>query len=457
MQTAGYTSNINGRYPLSTQTLDFIQAQILLLQQLGFIGGSKYLLRTPDGTNSGLAFINGELLEIAATPAYSDSTKYLIVSEQTSDIVADGDTYTEARKYRSAYLSTTAVGSEYYAVASFNEFLSNTQLNDKIKQVPQTVLNYLTDILAAKMPLLTIDGMTMEQLNGLVTPCVANCRNSVKAVGNAANYSLHVTLLGAVVRQEITLPNGDKYVRTKTGEQWSAFTGITESLHIEVKLDKGTVYLRHGVLPADTHIVLLRKKKRSAYRRTGGSNSRTPNIGRRMPRMPKTQYVHYKGIVLSKGTPNSWYAPRCIAVANSDRDGDCINKEIAGCCRSMVTEHRADANGNTVYRMQGVRNWITNSNGKHMQHQAYAPIAVQVVRIQTYDNNISKQAGGEMVKMKYWLRRKKVLVEERWKCRNCGTIHVNVGRPSTCRTCGRNSFDNVSMYTYSYYRVITLD
>ena len=195
MQTAGYTSNINGRYPLSTQTLDFIQAQILLLQQLGFIGGSKYLLRTPDGTNSGLAFINGELLEIAATPAYSDSTKYLIVSEQTSDIVADGDTYTEARKYRSAYLSTSAVGSEYYTVASFNEFLSNTQLNDKIKQVPQTVLNYLTDILAAKMPLLTIDGMTMEQLNGLVTPCVANCRNSVKAVGNAANYSLHVTLL----------------------------------------------------------------------------------------------------------------------------------------------------------------------------------------------------------------------------------------------------------------------
>ena len=108
MQTAGYTSNINGRYPLSTQTLDFIQGQILLLQQLGFIGGSRYILRYPDGTNSGLAFINGELLTIAATPAYSDSTKFLIVSERTEDITADGDSYEEARKYRTAYLAVSA-------------------------------------------------------------------------------------------------------------------------------------------------------------------------------------------------------------------------------------------------------------------------------------------------------------------------------------------------------------
>ena len=104
--------------------------------------------------------------------------------------------------------------------------------------------------------------------------------------------------------------------------------------------------------------------------------------------------------------------------------------------------------------MQGVRNWITNSNGKHMQHQAYAPIAVQVVRIQTYDNNISKQTGGEMVKMKYWLRRKKVLVQRRYKCKNCGYIQSHI---NTCLNCMHNSWQDVSIYTYSYYRVITLD
>ena len=80
--------------------------------------------------------------------------------------------------------------------------------------------------------------------------------------------------------------------------------------------------------------------------------------------------------------------------------------------------------------------------------------AVQVVRIQTYDNNISKQAGGEMVKMKYWLRRKKVLVQRRYKCKNCGYIQNHI---DTCLNCMHNSWQDVSIYTYSYYRVITLD
>lgn len=456
MQTAGYTSNINGRYPLSTQTLDFIQGQILLLQQLGFIGGSRYILRYPDGTNSGLAFINGELLTIAATPAYSDSTKFLIVSERTEDITADGDSYEEARKYRTAYLAVSASGSEYYTVASFTEFITNTALNDKIKQVPQTVLNYLTDVLAAKMPLLTIDGMTKEQLDQLVTPCVANCRSSIKVVGNAANYSLHVTKMGGSVRQEITLPNGDKYARLRPDGTviWNQWAAATESLHIEVKVDHGTVYLRHGELPSGTSIVLLRKKKRSAYRRTGGSNSRAAYVGKRKPRMPKTQYVHFKGIVLSKGAPHSWYVPRCIAVANPNRDSDCLNREIAGCCRSMVTEHRADANGNALYRMQGVRNWITNSNGKHMQHQAYAPIAVQVVRIKQSDTNMSKQTGGEMVKMKYWLRRRKVIAQKRFVCKNCGHIQ---SYDTYCEACHNGLFRAEHVYAYSHYRTITLD
>lgn len=46
MQKGNYTNTATasggqGKYPLSTQTLDFIQQQITLLQQLGFIGGNK--------------------------------------------------------------------------------------------------------------------------------------------------------------------------------------------------------------------------------------------------------------------------------------------------------------------------------------------------------------------------------------------------------------------------------
>lgn len=75
MQKGNYTNTATasggqGKYPLSTQTLDFIQQQITLLQQLGFIGGNKYILRQPDGTQTGLAFIDGELF-YAGCEAYA--------------------------------------------------------------------------------------------------------------------------------------------------------------------------------------------------------------------------------------------------------------------------------------------------------------------------------------------------------------------------------------------------
>lgn len=64
MQKANYlntrtASGNSGKYPLSTQTLDFIQQQIMLLQQLGYIGGSKYILRQPDGKTQACAILTG--------------------------------------------------------------------------------------------------------------------------------------------------------------------------------------------------------------------------------------------------------------------------------------------------------------------------------------------------------------------------------------------------------------
>lgn len=414
MQTAEYTNvktatGSNGKYPLSTQTLDFIQAQVMLLQQLGFIGGKRYILRSPDGTEAGLVYLDGELLTVSATPALTASTKYLIVKTTKEDIHADGDTYKEARVYRTAYLSTSNTNAaEFYEVAKFTTLESNQTLSEKIKQMPTVVLGYLQDVLAGKMPLLTIEGMTIAQLDATKTACVANCKNSVKVVANAANYSLAVVLMGDIVRQEITVPSGAKYARTCTSGVWSSWLQVDENLHIEAKIVKGTVYLRHGELPADTSIVLLRKKRRSEFRRTGGSNAYAKNKGKREKRAAKTQYVHYKGIVLSKGTPNSWYVPRCISVSNTQLDGVNINREINGCCRELVTQKANDKNGNEVYHVQGVRNFVTNSNGKHLQHHAYVPIAIQVARLNKKGQLTTKESGGEMVYMRYWLKRKRI-------------------------------------------------
>ena len=57
MKTASYISTQTttggvGKYPLSTQALDFIQSQILLLQNLSLIGGNRYILKAPDGTST---------------------------------------------------------------------------------------------------------------------------------------------------------------------------------------------------------------------------------------------------------------------------------------------------------------------------------------------------------------------------------------------------------------------
>ena len=91
-------------YPLSTQTLAFIQSQIEQLQSLAQIGGKRYVLKEPANGALGIVVIDGEVLPLAATPT---SGKGIKVVEERQDITADGTTYVEARILRSAkYVAT---------------------------------------------------------------------------------------------------------------------------------------------------------------------------------------------------------------------------------------------------------------------------------------------------------------------------------------------------------------
>ena len=85
MKTASYISTQTasggaGQYPLSTQTLDFIQSQILLLQNLSLIGGKRYILREPDGEKTGIVVIDGEVLIMTAKPVMANNIKYIFVN-----------------------------------------------------------------------------------------------------------------------------------------------------------------------------------------------------------------------------------------------------------------------------------------------------------------------------------------------------------------------------------------
>lgn len=414
MKTASYISTQTttggvGKYPLSTQALDFIQSQILLLQNLSLIGGNRYILKAPDGTSTGCVVIDGEVFTLPASPAMSDRMKYVVVKTEKQDITADGETYKDARTVRTAALSPTKSESEAYEINQFNNFATNTALNAQIKQMPETVLKYLQDVMEQKLSSLSVTGLTQSQLDNLRTPCLVSCDKSVTMFGST-RYSVFVRKMGTAIQQELTLPDNTKYVRLGYEEDgWEgAWEKVTENLHIEAKIVRGTVYLRHGYLPADASIVLLRKKKRSKFRRTGGSNAYTQNRGKREKRQPKTQYVHYKGIVLSMGEANKWYVPKCVEVADKAVDGNLIDRELSTLCNSLIKEVSSE-NGVRVFKVQGMRNKVAEGKAKGRQTTGYVSIAIQAAH---YASNGSKDAGGEMVRMKYRIARKRPKSED---------------------------------------------
>lgn len=415
MKTASYTDTRTatggvGKYPLSTETLDFIQDQIKLLELLAGVGGSNYILKAPDSTNAGVAVIlnadkQAEVVEISPRPVFSASVKYLTVKTTPEDIKADAETYKEARILRVAQF-TTAKGAESYDINSFvnvngrqlEAFPTNAVLAGQIKNMPATVLNYLKDILAEKLTAKTVQGLTQKQLDALKTPCVLSCTASVALFNGITDYTAVITTQGSrMVRQEIIQGDDCHYVRTWNGAAWGAWCQQTETaMHLDVKIVRSTVYLRHGALGADCDIVLLRKKKRSAYRRTGGAQSYTKNKGKRQKRQPKSQYVHFKGIRLSKGTPGKWYVPKCIGVADPKTDSSLIGKELPTLCASLFYVGHGG-----IYRMQGSRKKIvlkSTTNKKGTCHKAYAPIGVQIARLKPKGG---KDSGGEIVRLKY--------------------------------------------------------
>lgn len=88
MNTANYLKN--GKYPLSTETLSFIQEQIKLLEALAGLGGKNYIIQ-PDSRVGGIAVITKkvktgiiereerEVLELLDSPTYSQQTRFVTV------------------------------------------------------------------------------------------------------------------------------------------------------------------------------------------------------------------------------------------------------------------------------------------------------------------------------------------------------------------------------------------
>ena len=399
----------NGLYPLSTQGLSFIQDQITFLQALARIGGKNYIILAPTAIADGVVVIDGEVLRFKAASKPGNGIQ---IRETTENIIADGTTYREARIYRYAeYVPTyTKNVAGLYPASGFSLIESNDALSKKLADYIS-----VNSELAKKLTVLSTDSLTRVQLDAQKDNVRLNCRKGCVPLNGADEYTINVYRHSANnITQEQILPDLRRYVRywDSSKKAWGGFFPVTENLHIDIKVVKGsTVYVRHGFIPEGVQLVLLRKKKRNGKRRSGGeSGSNEAWKGKTMRRQPKNQYVHYKGVILSTSSPNNWYVPKCIGVSDIE-DNNLIGKELGTICSDMIVECGSSiqeiAAGNGIYRVVGTRVKASKKGQKpKTQSCCYARIALQFAAA----GKTFKSAGGEMAKMKYrlWFEQKDV-------------------------------------------------
>ena len=117
MNTQQFKNNGHSKFPISTDTLDFMQEQIKFLQELTRAVGQNVIIQQPTASKDGLVIFNGELLPLQGDPDES----YIEVISTSEDITALGETYQGARIRRHASYTGTLKGNAK-DVYDFNDF-----------------------------------------------------------------------------------------------------------------------------------------------------------------------------------------------------------------------------------------------------------------------------------------------------------------------------------------------
>ena len=402
MNRAQYTSTLvaggnNGKYPLSTQTLAFIQSQIELLQTLAQIGGARYILKEPENGRIGIVVIDGEVLPLAAEPQTGSAIKII---EEKIDITADGNVYAEARITRSAkYVADYSENVEnLYRVADFGNFATNEELYTRLQELE----DYSQGI---ESRLFVASGVYSESsINAQRTNMRLHCQTGSAILNGATEYTINVYRNGNKCTQEQILMDMRRYKREynfNTGE-WGEFTAVTQNLNIEVRVsNRYTVEVRHGVLPKGAKLILLRKKRRSKKRRSGGGNTVNSKYeGVVINRSPKNAYVHYKEIVLSTGKAGEWYEPRCVSCAR-DAFGWVVGNVLGGvgglCAKLYTFRNKGKYAG--CYKVTGTSKWWkAKAAVEGTIAEAYIKLGLQLI-VGNQVTGVCER--GEMVRLKY--------------------------------------------------------
>lgn len=114
MDKANYTDNGKGRYPLSTEGLDFIQRQIELIYSVAELHGRNYILKNSTTSANGIIVVDGEMMPLKGSP-----NAYIQVVEEYDTLEADGMVFEKARVRRHAEYVGVQTGKGCYEASLF--------------------------------------------------------------------------------------------------------------------------------------------------------------------------------------------------------------------------------------------------------------------------------------------------------------------------------------------------
>lgn len=117
------------KYPLSVESLDFIQQQILLAAEMAAAAGNKVIVRgcteQGSGVTAGIVVVNNELLPFVAG---TKQTKVRIV-ERVEHITADFITYNNAKRVRYVEFGANVGDVDTFLWADFKRLKSTQELD----------------------------------------------------------------------------------------------------------------------------------------------------------------------------------------------------------------------------------------------------------------------------------------------------------------------------------------
>jgi hypothetical protein len=130
MDIQNFLNNGQNRFPLSANTLDFMQNQLLLLQGMASVFGNDYIVKLPTVSVPGLIVINGEILPLRF--GSGNTSSHIAITIRKTDINANGLTFTQARTVRYAQGVNTNQGSECYPRSRFLEIRKQQPMPNNI-------------------------------------------------------------------------------------------------------------------------------------------------------------------------------------------------------------------------------------------------------------------------------------------------------------------------------------